>query len=529
MKNQLPLNKTPNLICYGYESYNDSIATSDIYLNNILVEIDNFHTNENAVADNRFSFISKGIECCCENGLFKFVSSNNAALLKGILYEKACGDMDISFRVSRHLYTAPWAFVSVFVADSIDELEDDYIKSKASPYLFGYFRKSGLYKMIGDNIDSLNTTFNDCDSYWLRIIIRENQISSYYSDNGQDWIEAYCDTVDKGKEYYTGIYLDMNEFTYYNWLYSNHLQIYCYNILSENCVPIDYFYPTDYDGLSKSNPFVHEHKIPYHIIESFHIRLDELLCYCIDNGIYIDLPLNEKYIPNRIAYQKNDYSHYNMVYGYDSENDTVSILGYDKNLKLHASAESYDNILTGYLNNIGSDIVLHKFEMNYLPEQLNIDLIINTLTDYIECRDSSERYSGICQKRHRCVFGVAVYDCIVNSEKNFNTFLDDLRIAYFLTEHKKLMADRIRFLVEKNILKENSCELIEKGKKLYESTMLLLSLVMKCKLKPSANLMQDIKNKISTIKQNDIHLSTEILESLNQFKCTQTTISDQDQ
>lgn len=523
MKKHLPINETPNLACYGYESYNDSIASSNTYLDNTIVEIDNFYVNENIVDDNCLGFESNSIKCYCENGLFRFTSINNALSLNSVLYKKVYGDTNVSLRVSRHLYTTPWAFVSVFVSNSLHELEDSFRSRNYSPYLFGYFKKSGLAKIVGTSYKSLNATLNDGKSYWLRISTLGSHICAYYSDDGQNWIQASCDYVDIGKEYYIGIFLNMGELSYFNWLYSNHLQIYCNADLSENYVPIDYFNPVDPSGISKINPFVDEYRIPCDLIKSLNIDFSSLIHYCIDNNMYVDVPLNERYISNRRAYQKYNYLHYNMIYGYNDDNDTVSILGYDKSLKLKKSDETYKDILKGYFNNVSSDIVLRRYEMNYFPEELNLCLIVNLLTDYLEERDSAERYPGLCLRREKCVFGIAVYDCIVSSDKNLDSFLNDKRIAYFMSEHKRLMVERIQFLTERNIIDDRSCELIKKGKTLYNEAKILMALVLKYNLKPSISLLQNIKNKIATIKLNDIQLSTEILDNLKQYKSKQIT------
>ncbi len=50
-----------------------------------------------------------------------------------------------------------------------------------------------------------------------------------------------------------------------------------------------------------------------------------------------------------------------------------------------------------------------------------------------------------------------------------------------------------------------------------------MALVIKYNLKPSISLLQNIKNKIATIKLNDIQLSTEILDNLKQYKSKQIT------
>lgn len=45
MKKGLPLNSMTILACYGYESYNDAIASSKLYVNDIVALIDKISIN----------------------------------------------------------------------------------------------------------------------------------------------------------------------------------------------------------------------------------------------------------------------------------------------------------------------------------------------------------------------------------------------------------------------------------------------------------------------------------------------------
>lgn len=517
MKKLIPINSSPNLACYGYESYNDSIA-SNIARNNTIVEIDNLNIGilEKETENNSFCFKTANIGFRCENGLIKFAAMNNGSKMKCILYKRVLGDTVLSFRVLRQEYTSPWAYVSALVSDSDPELENNNADDSGFPYMFGYFKKTGLGVIAGSTYSSLNAMFNDNDFYWLRMEVRQGQVFSYYSENGQNWINACNNAVNIGSEYYIGILLDMGEYCYYNWLYSNHIQIFCNNNLSESTVPIEYFFPNDPTGMTKFNPFIQEYNIPYSLIEAYDIRIDQLIKYCINQNMYLDLPLNEKYIKNRWAYGKNNYIHYNMVFGYDDVHNTASILGYNEQSKVSTSTVDYDSLQTAYYNSNEQDVIFRKLEMGYTAEILNVTLIYNLVEDYFNSRDSSWRYPGMCIKRDNCSFGLSVYDCITNSEQNFASFLGDKRIAYFLMEHKKIMKDRVTFLIERNIISDEfASTLMEKSKKLYDIATTILLLVMKYNITKSESIKDRLKKHLVTAKSLDMDLCDNILKSIN--------------
>lgn len=516
MRKTLPINCTPILSCYGYESYKDAIVSSKQYVNEIIAVIDRISINNEQDAISRFSFLSESITYENIDGELVLRAISNALRFKGILYLKVEGDYDISFRVKHHLYTSPWSLIAAFASASIDEFRDEYKPTGKTPYLYGYFKKTGYWKSAGDESVSINLIVPNNEAYWIKIKKCQETVFSYVSKNGSDWSILGCDRIGLGINSYTGIYMDLGESSYHNWLYSNHLQIFCGEVFPELGPPIEYFFPIDQNGITKANPFIHEYQIPYSLIESQNICLADLIHYCIDQNIYLDISLNEKYIEDRSAYNKSDYYHYNMVFGYDNSNNTVSIFGYNGASKVSASLADFNSILKAFEESDKQDLFLRKHDMGYYPEELNITLIRNLLEDYIYSKDSSWRYSGICVKRDNCSFGLSVYDCITNSEKNFSYFLSDLRVAYFLTEHKKIMKERIEFLIAKNIVSSYfAYALMEKSKKLYDITSTILLLVMKYKVTKDESIKDRLKKHFITVKALDTDLCVNLLRSID--------------
>ncbi len=205
-----------------------------------------------------------------------------------------------------------------------------------------------------------------------------------------------------------------------------------------------------------------------------------------------------------------------MVFGYDDVHNTASILGYNEQSKVSTSTVYYDSLQTAFNNSNGHDVIFRKFEMGYTAEILNVTLIYNLIEDYFYSRDSSWRYSGMCIKRDNCSFGLSAYDCITNSEQNFASFLGDKRIAYFLVEHKRIMKDRVTFLIERNVISDEFVStLMEKSKKLYDIITTILMLVMKYNITKSESIKDRLKKHLVTAKSIDIDLCDNILKSIN--------------
>lgn len=515
MKKELPLNSMPILACYGYESYNDAIASSKLYVNDIVALIDKISINGSPVQKSIFKFTSESLMCENNSDELVFTAQNHATHLKGLLYLKVSGNFELSFHVKQHIYNSPWSLISAFVANELDVFNDKYSKTN-KPYMFGYFKKTGYCKFIGNESKSVDLSIKNNNTYWIKIRTLKNKVYSYASLNGSDWNNICCDSTKINDKYYIGIYLDIGEYSYYNWLYSNHIQIYCSNILSKCYTPIEYFSQNDTTGTTKTNPFICEYKIPYNLIKTYDIKIESMIKYCIDNTLYLDLPLNEKFIRNRWAYNNRNYTHYNMIFGYNDENNSASVYGYNEQSKVSASVIDYDSLQAAFNQSDGQDVILRKYDMGYYPEELNVNLIRNLIEDYLYSKDSSWRYSGICVKRDNCSFGISVYDCITNNENNFLHFLCDLRAAYFLTEHKKIMKERVAFLIKKNIVSGYFAHtLVKKSEKLYDVTSAILLLVMKYKVIKDESIKDILKKHLITVKTLDIDLCSNLLRSID--------------
>jgi len=515
MIKELSINTAPILACYGYESYNDAIVSNKSYVNDTVAIIDTVCINNEQGDINMFGLLSDSITLKNNGGVLTFSADSQALRYKGLLYLKVSYDYEISFRVKHHLYTSPWSLIAAFASASLDEFKEENKPNGKTPYLFGYFKKTGYWKCIGDDSCSINRSVPDGSAYWIKIKKYQGEINAYVSQDGTDWSLVSSDTLDLKNDSYTGIYIDLGESSYYNWLYSNHLQIFCCDTFSGNCPPIEYFFPMDPDGMTKDNPFIHEYQLPYSLVESQNIRLTELIHYCIDHNIYLDLSLNEKYLDNRWAYNRCDFEHYNMIFGYNEDENTVSIFGYNKASKVSASLVDYNSILTAFEKSEKRDLILRKHEIKYSPEELNVVMIKHLIVDYLNCRDSSWRYPGLCIKREHYAFGISVYDCIVNNDHNFSYFLKDLRIAYFLFEHKRIMHDRIVFFADRKLLpKDVSKSLIAKAKKLSDMASNILLLIMKYRATGDHSLPGRIKKSMLTEKENDIDFCINLLGGL---------------
>lgn len=521
MDKVLPLSLKHNLMCYGDSSHNDAICSSEEYLAETLTVISDLRLNSVLMDVCSFSENSKNLHIQFKNNEIFVTANKYDSKLKSYLYFRAQSNTELSFKVNFQVPTSPWACISAFCSESMDFMNED--DKSNNVYQFGRFVKRGFYYCYKEDFSLLDIQDDiHYGEYSMKIIYDGEVIRFFTSYDSDDWCLLLEKKVILPSDFVCGITIDFNEFTYYNWLFSRHIQIVCEKQFANGGRPIDYFYADSRSGIERHNPFIKEYCIPQRLInvedkESFFSFVKS----SIDNYQYVDLCLNEFYINMRSAYKRYNFMHYSLVYGYNEATQSLHILGYDDNHKLNVSVVSVSDVFYGFINANGEDIYLRKYYLPDYNEKLNVKEMINEFSDYLSGIDSAERYPYTCQSRPSCCFGIDVYDNISQSDENLLYLYRDLRIPYFIYESKALLKERILFLSRRLNMNEKSIISFEKLSEiiLNESQRLLLLSIKKHIKNGDLNLEQaHIVKCLTKIKKMDRILFDGLIQQLNKMK-----------
>lgn len=202
----------------------------------------------------------------------------------------------------------------------------------------------------------------------------------------------------------------------------------------------------------------------------------------------MDLCLDEYYIEGRSAYAKYSFMHYNMLYGYDDVKMSCKILGYNQDQKLSISETSVHDIYQAFVNASNSDVFLRQYNTNDYIEKLDYKMIISEIDDYLNGVDSAARYPYTCKERTSYCFGISIYDLLLDNKENLAYMAKDLRIPYFILEHKKLLKDRVVFLTYRLKFDNLTAKaLIDLCDTLLKEANIVLMLSIKAQIKKAAN------------------------------------------
>lgn len=180
---------------------------------------------------------------------------------------------------------------------------------------------------------------------------------------------------------------------------------------------------------------------------SFNTRFTKGYTNCIikallDNGYYVCFDnIDDYYIKGKSWYREKHFPHDGMIYGYDDERGTYSILAYDSNW-IHRPFDIFQkdfNKARNKMRELGVYSRISGLKPRDTVVKFDAEKIIKNISLYLTGLDSGEDI--ICGT---AVHGyIAKYvDRLISGEIPYDKM--DRRVFCMLWEHKKLMAERLR-------------------------------------------------------------------------------------
>ena len=228
-----------------------------------------------------------------------------------------------------------------------------------------------------------------------------------------------------------------------NWIANQYIHVTCNkNFLERKKIGFDFY--LDYFRC----PYLEIGYVPLCLIGNTVKEWWDVIRTLVSNKHYIALFLDENIIPNSQFYQQGKKSyHNNFVYGYDE--NAVLLGSFNK-----VGKYIFDKIpLKLFLKALVIDEsrrlqIIKRIENDRYG--INLQVIINSLKDYIEGVEVSKKYDYIImdQASEWKAYGWEVYKFLIQyyrtlKETNLNL---DIRPLFMLVEHKKCMLARIDLL-----------------------------------------------------------------------------------
>lgn len=469
MEHKLDLNFNTYPFCFSNDSVITSILANEKLVNEKLIELVDVIYNGQKFNYKDWLFSGAGIDKeITENGLI-IKSDIYSSFASGSFFrEREADKFECVIHVKNQILRSRWSYVGFFVAKDLKKADNNSI------FKYDYNVIARLKAGHTDGFSILDEALEEdkkiiyqvnvklpCE-YWLKIGVADDTILTYYSFDGENWDEitkiANSDFTCLGFEY------NFYKTDYYDWFFYHYTNITSSQSLMTDIdgTPLEYFQQIQkHSDHFIINPFLDFFKIPFDFFSAIDKeKCIEIIRSLIDSEYYVKVNLNEYYIPDRHAYKKYDFSHENLVFGYDAEKKTIWIEGYDTNQIVSPIEIDYEVFLDSFYS-LRDNVHAIKVSYPYSPPELTKEMIYKNIYNFLNSVDLHKNYTMFSGGRTRN-YGISFFETLLNNRDEIFYFLTDKRLIHFIYEHELVLDQLVVFLFKRNIISESSYQTLLK-------------------------------------------------------------------
>lgn len=526
MRKQLPLNDNHIIKTYSFHAYISSILLDNklqepynVWFSNVRLSDNLLHSNwfEKEISienDNNYSppevksLFNMNQASCREGDISGGIGNDDFKYL----YSQIERDGSIELEIEHIKNTSVWSKGGLMIRESL-HADSRYIYIFCTPSVNGVIIQSRDTKGGSSNFEKI------CSSYFpLRLKIERS---------GEDVI-LYCGSEDSGWEFerkitfvfesnaYIGLALcSPEENAYLNWYFSNYIQLYCYKDFSMHGIPLDFNVGMHKDGDFYFHcPYLVAQNIRYSLLERLEkmkINIIEFIICFIDDDNYIDVELDEFYVPDRDAFETLHRAHSNLIFGYDRLNRTFDISGYTSGSIYKSGKITFEQFEKAYIRSFDTKISLLK-PHSYYTFTFNIETVKQQLIGFLNSSDTLADLAINRNPQIDIVYGLDVYDYLI---QNLLYARNDIRPLYLIYEHKKIMLMRLQYMNRHNIISSDLFDYIYPEYKALEKLALVArNLHLKNIATHSIKYMDKIIESLKIIKNKEKNLVSLLISSI---------------
>jgi hypothetical protein len=501
---KLPLNREPNIRAYAHHAYPDAIMSADEYIGRKKAEIE-----IKSYAKYKWEKDIPKLEVKQSEELFEFYADPYETNTEMFMWH-SCADTDeIEVTVHFFQFCDANAVINLFICNGPPR---EAASKNQGIFRMSNARKRGFYASYNEEYMPALNVFTKNKDYKIRLAKQGNKITAYYTDEQEKWNE-YVRLDFTGDDINIGLNCNFGQVQYYNWLYSNYIQL--MGTTEYAVVYFDYFYCSVKD---------HSYQYVYQLLDFKIEDYEDLLSmqldiceYCkgkLPLGYYISVYLDEYYLPNRNAFQKRHFLHENLIFGF--ENDDFCLMGYGDNNVLNYQNISCSQLREAYEQDPKRhSIRLIRYNPNYETYYWDPKTTLRAISEYLSGYNSSEHYSNQLPIMENTYGQKNLYKYLETKEGQ-ELFLRDKRISHLIYEHKVIMQKRIHFYRERGYLNQKEGEELSNDiSELVETSIVCRNLMIKYQyIKEKSRLKSEIMEQLKKIIADEQKVYNKLLGAL---------------
>lgn len=305
------------------------------------------------------------------------------------------------------------------------------------------------------------------------------------------------------------------------WILSNYIQLRCPKTITDSKYSswMDFYFidPKYTDSLLYTEYFSRGYLLAFHDSNFIEFLID-----CINSDYYIYTSVNEFYIPNTSSYQKRFFPHAILIYGYDYEKEVFNVGGFvkeDVGSKFSKFNVSFEELERAYktLEGIDSDSYLNRFYLMKINPLRTFTFdpihVKDLITDYLNSENTSERLRGFYNPNTDFHYGMKIYDNLKLYYSLENIEDSDIRPLHILWEHKRLMLTRIKYMLDHNYIKEDTC--YENYHNVERNAAICRNIYLKYKVTDDKKMVSKLLSYLDDILKEEKTILQQLLEEMN--------------
>lgn len=448
-----------------------------------------------------------------DTGSLSLYGTEYAMSVKGLLYRR-CKEKDaISVKLEKQLYSQGDSVFSLSLSPG-DFAEAERMRNPL--FVVSLVRRNGMF-VVNDSVfcnEKQVSWKTGTYPVWLKIERNGREVKVFLGYEEGKWQLVMRQELSEvyGENCYIGISADGKYNQFYDWYFSNFVQLYCNS--TEEIVgwmlSMDYYnLPNRNYNTQYANQFLeYQHEDYADAISGFG-SVSEYVKWKLRCGKYVELWLDEFYIRGRASFRKKHYEHGNLIFGY--EEDKLLMLGYGSRAEQgELDTAEFDAALN--LKRYEGKICSISYHPNSTPFAFCPAKFKEMLYEYLHGIDSSIHTANLLTMK-KGIYGRKIYDFLTETEKGVTLLLKDIRVGYLICEHNRVMRQRIRFLIRRGYIGEEQGEALERDfeiicRKSEELKLLLM------KSKSGGVLPERVCNKLREIAKREDEFYPRLLAEL---------------
>lgn len=301
----------------------------------------------------------------------------------------------------------------------------------------------------------------------------------------------------------------------YPWIFSNYIQLYINKDFKYDVS--DFYFPYPYElGFADVCRWILDQKIDKSFIYNRWESVIDFIINCIDSNNYVHTMINYFYIPVSHMYNKNDFYHDILIYGYDLDKGILYFRDFLNGLKYSSAEVSFSDFTKAFSQGNSTNkqdylhgmVRLYKFNNDY-DYKFNIKNIINSIKSYLSGKTPEYWELYNVGDRENTVFGVEIYTTLKNYiiRQAKGEFYIDIRPFYLLYDHKRIMCLRLKYLDEQGCFNDcdNKSNIIAAAEIEFQAKT-IINLIIKYSINKNINLISRITNMLDDIRHKEYEI-----------------------